>query len=128
MPEAAKRILIAEDEEGWRELLEHWLKRAGYEVRVSSTGRDVLPLARSFEPNCFILDHDIGDTTGYNVCLGLKKSEEFAQVPVILLTANVDVLPKVAASCAANHFIAKSESPDELLMILEGIFAAQDKT
>lgn len=115
---ARSKVLVADDEQGWRELLEHWLKGAGYDVRVSSDGKGVLPLASRFRPGCFILDHDLGDTTGYNVCTALKTHPEHRGTPVILLTANVDLFPKIAADCAADHFLAKNENPDELLLLL----------
>ena len=112
------KILVADDEEGWRELLSRWLKDAGYELRVVSKGLDVLVLAKDFHPDCFILDHDLGDTTGFNVCTGLKAHPEYKTLPVVLLTANVDLMPKIANNCPADLFVSKSDNPDELLLVL----------
>ena len=44
------KVLVAEDDEGWRELLGFWLKQAGYEVTLCSDGLGVMPAARQDPP------------------------------------------------------------------------------
>jgi DNA-binding response OmpR family regulator len=115
------RILHADDEEGWRDLIGLWLNNAGYEVRTLGGGRNVLAAAKEFKPDCVILDHDLGDATGREVCEALKAAAEFVATPVILMTAHADVLTKVLAGRPPEQFIVKSDQPEELLLILEGL-------
>lgn len=115
------KILFADDEEGWRQLVSFWLERAGYEIQVASEGKGVLALARKSQPDCFLLDHDLGDTTGRELCRAIKSQPEFRAIPVVILTANAEVLPQVVADLPPDHFVAKSKHPDELLLILDGL-------
>lgn len=113
------KILLAEDEDGWRELVGLWLRNAGYDVEALGAGGGVLALARRYRPDCFVLDHDLGDTTGHALCKMIKSSPEFETTPVVILTANVAVLPRIVGNFPPDQFIAKSANPDELLLILE---------
>lgn len=115
------KILLADDEEGWRELVGLWLQNAGYDVEILAQGKGVLELARRYRPDCFILDYDLGDTTGQALCEEIKSAPELTKTPVIILTANVAALPAVIGNAPPDQFIAKSGHPDELLLILEGL-------
>ena len=118
---APLKILYADDEAGWRELAGFWLKEAGYEVRIVNDGKSVMPLAAEFKPDCFLLDHDLGDTTGHALCQAVKSSPEFRDVPVILLTAHAATMHKVIFRFPPDQFIVKSEHSEELLLVLDGL-------
>lgn len=115
---APLKILYADDEAGWRELVAFWLKEAGYETRIVSDGKSVMPLAAEFKPDCFLLDHDLGDTTGHAVCEAIKSSADFRDTPVILLTAHAATMHKVIFHFPPDQFIVKSDHPEELILVL----------
>jgi CheY-like chemotaxis protein len=123
--DARPKILHADDEEGWRELTGFWLTSAGYEVRAFEAGKGVLALAREFRPDCFLLDHDLGDTTGRELCRAIKSTVDFSAIPVIVMTAHAEALPEIVAEFPPDQFIAKSNEPDELLLVLAELLGGQ---
>jgi CheY-like chemotaxis protein len=119
---AARTILAADDDAEWRDLIAFALQKAGYRVVLAENGKSVLPLAEKARPDCFVLDHDMGDLTGAQVCSAIKADPSYQAVPVIMLTAHAAVLPDLIAGTPPDHFVVKTGSTDELLVILEGIF------
>ncbi len=114
------KVLVAEDDEGWRELLGFWLKQAGYEVTLCSDGLGVMPAARQDPPQGFVLDFDLGDITGGALCRALKQDPAFKDKPVVILTANAQSLPGLLSEAyPPDQFVAKSQDPFELLNVLE---------
>lgn len=115
-------VLLADDDEGWRSLLTRWLTAEDHcEVLAVDRGAAVLPAAKKRKPDVFILDHELGDTTGMEVCRQIKQSEKFKKIPVIILTTMAGEMLKIVAGAAPDHFVVKSERPEELLAVLEEI-------
>ena len=115
------KILYADDEAGWCELVHFWLAQAGYETKIVKDGKSVMPLAEKFQPDAFILDHDLGDTTGHALCEEIKATPRFRDTPVILLTAHAQTMHKVIFHSPPEQFIVKSDRPEELMLVLEGL-------
>ncbi len=80
------RVLIADDDE---DLLEYLTLSLGdkYEMFTAIDGLEVVKFADTLEPDIFILDAMMPRMTGYQVCQVLKKSERFANVPIIIISA-----------------------------------------
>jgi CheY-like chemotaxis protein len=117
----AAKILLADDEDGWLELAGFWLRGAGYEVRTIGSGKGVFPLAREFRPDCFVLDHDLGDVTAREVCRSIRADAALKAAKIVIITAHAGVLPEILADGPPDQFVAKSEHPEELLMVLAGL-------
>jgi CheY-like chemotaxis protein len=113
-------ILVADDEEMWRDLITHWLTAEDYcEVKAVSRGKDVLPAAAARRPDLIILDHHLGDTTGMAVCACLKADRHLRKIPVIVLTTMAGEMLNIVKGGHPDHFIAKAEKPDELIQVVE---------
>ncbi|MBI3553573.1 MAG: response regulator [Elusimicrobia bacterium] len=117
-------VIVAEDDEGWRELLTRWLSAEDYcELKMCSRGRDVLPAAAKRRPDLFILDHQLGDTTGMAVCAKLKADARLGAVPVIILTTMAGEMLKIVDKAKPDHFVVKTGTPDELLEVMEALLS-----
>jgi DNA-binding response OmpR family regulator len=79
------RILVAEDDEALRSVLERGLKKAGYVVDGVADGSDALAYLRSYEYEVAILDWRMPVVSGIDVLRSLRRSG--ARVPVLMLTA-----------------------------------------
>ncbi|MGD0440479.1 MAG: response regulator transcription factor [Acidimicrobiales bacterium] len=79
------RILVAEDDEALRSVLERGLKKAGYIVDAVADGSDALSYLRSYEYEVAILDWRMPVVSGIEVLRSLRRSG--AGVPVLMLTA-----------------------------------------
>ena len=82
------RLLVIEDEQGFRLLLQNRLEDLGYEVATASTGAMGLMEARAGRFDLFLVDIALGTgVDGYEVCRRLKGMPQTVGVPVVLITA-----------------------------------------
>src|SRR5215203_5761088 len=87
-------ILVVEDESSIASFVSLYLKNAGYTVRTAATGGDALQQVASNRPALIVLDLNLPDIDGIEVCRRIRKSGE---VPIIMLTArdeDVQLAPK----------------------------------
>lgn len=115
-----QRILVIEDEEPIRLLLERRLRNAGFEVQTALNGAAALELAKN-NPALILLDLRLPDTTGTELAERFRASEPTTHTPIIALTASCteqDRTRAIAAGC--NVFLAK---PVEWRTLLEQIHA-----
>ncbi|MEW6502124.1 MAG: response regulator, partial [Thermodesulfobacteriota bacterium] len=80
-------ILVVEDQELNRFLLEEVLQRAGYAVLAAADGPSARKLAREHLPDLILLDVMMPEEDGYQTCRLLKEEPVTAEIPVIFITA-----------------------------------------
>lgn len=90
-------ILVADDTVENLRLLVTMLGGQGYEVRPVTTGRQALLAAERVQPALILLDINMPDMNGYDVCERLKANPALADIPVIFLTALTEVADKIRA-------------------------------
>lgn len=112
-------ILAADDDEAWRELLSRWIKDKGCEAMIATRGADVLPLLETRRPDLIILDYDLGDRKGSDVCRDIKCHPSYKTIPVIILTSMAGKMLQIAAEHKPDHFVVKSDQPLELYFVIE---------
>ncbi|WP_321393237.1 sigma-54 dependent transcriptional regulator [Emcibacter sp.] len=116
-----KLILIVDDEETQRKMLQIALEKAGYNTVMASSGREAIDMLCGKEPlqvDLVLLDLVLGDISGIEVLE--KIAEENLIVPVIVLTAHSSLDSAVNAMRAgAIDFIAKPASVDRLKVSIE---------
>ena len=82
-----RRLLIVDDEHEIATLFSTYLaKRHGYDVQVLTSGREVVEVARTFQPHLVLLDLMLPGVDGYALCQALKSNRATASIPVVLLT------------------------------------------
>lgn len=108
-----KRILVAEDWPGSRELICTVLNSAGYEVVEAVDGQDALEKAALEKAlhnsvDLFILDLQMPKIDGYGVLAALRKDPRFARTPILALTASAMQGDRERAlSAGFSSYIAK---------------------
>jgi CheY-like chemotaxis protein len=83
-----KKLLIADDKATSRELMRTVLEKCGYAIREASDGIEALRCAREIRPDLIILDLHMPGVDGYGVVSELRREEEFADTPIMALTAS----------------------------------------
>ncbi|MFP4546839.1 MAG: response regulator [Fidelibacterota bacterium] len=81
------KVLIVDDEQTNREILEDILTESGHEVQSASNGSEALEITKAYAPDLILLDIMMPDMTGYEVCEQLKKDPETLSIPIIFITA-----------------------------------------
>jgi DNA-binding response OmpR family regulator len=108
-------ILVIEDEEHIRKILEYNLKLDGFEVYLAEDGPSGLKLAREKKPELILLDWMMPGMDGLEVLSKLKSCESTENIPVFMLTAKGMMRDIGQALCkGADDYITKPFDPTDL--------------
>lgn len=106
------RVLIVEDEPMVAEVVERYLRRDGYDVRIVGDGSAGLEAFASFQPDLVVLDLMLPGLDGREVCRRIRAHSE---TPVVMLTARGEEIDKlVGLELGADDYVTKPFSPREL--------------
>lgn len=109
--EAARRILVADDEPDIREVLRLYLESSGYEVVEAGDGREALALLESEPFDLCLLDIMMPKVDGYQV---LRQLREASHVPVIVISAKgLDPDKILGLDLGADDYLVKPFNPLE---------------
>lgn len=104
-------ILLVDDDPGAIQLMARLLVGEG-SLRFATNGRDALRLARASVPDLVLLDAEMPEMSGFEVCTAFKSDPTLADVPVIFVTSHRDESFEVAGfAVGAVDFIAKPVNP-----------------
>ncbi len=84
-----KQIMIVDDDKNILEFMHLALAFEGYDVRVSTTGKDLQQVQPGELPDLILLDVKLIDEDGRVICKQLKTNEQTKDVPIIMLSAHV---------------------------------------
>src|SRR5580693_8909469 len=90
-------IIVVDDQAANLKLMGEMLRRQGYGVRLFPRGRMALTAAAEQPPDLILLDINMPEMTGLEVCARLKKDEKLVSIPVIFLSALNEIEHKVRA-------------------------------
>jgi CheY-like chemotaxis protein len=111
-------VLLVDDDEAKRYLMNTWLRRAGHIVIEVGTGREALEKAASAE--LVLLDVNLPDMIGYEVCRRIKADPATAAIPVIQISATaVQVADRaMGLTQGADAYLTDPSEPEELLAVV----------
>jgi two-component system alkaline phosphatase synthesis response regulator PhoP len=114
---AYQTILVVEDEPHIVEVVQDYLKQAGYRVLTARDGQTALTLARHERPDLIVLDLMLpGGMDGLDVCRHLRRDTVLGDVPIIMLTARVEETDRlIGLELGADDYITKPFSPREVV-------------
>lgn len=108
-------VLVVDDEPMARTLLRLMLVRAGFEVLEAADGPEALTKVKEQIPDIMILDVMMPGLDGFAVCEALRKEEETADLPIIMLSAKTDsVSVRKGLRAGASQYLTKPISQEEL--------------
>lgn len=87
-------ILVADDEEGIRDLLQHWLERSGHEISNADCGREASRLLRSRRFDLLITDIVMPDGDGFELIAEFRKLQPHA--PIVAISGGGQYLQREA--------------------------------
>lgn len=115
------RILVVEDDVDISKMLRIYFDSQGYEVLVANRGNDALDICRRKLPNVVVLDINLPDIDGYEVCRSLRSNTRTSYVPIIFLTQKDERSDKIAGlELGADDYITKPFDIEELKLRVEG--------
>jgi DNA-binding response OmpR family regulator len=109
----AQRILVVDDEQSIRTIVEYALKDAGFEVVTAGRGDDALAAMERDPIDLVVLDVMLPGMDGLEVCQRIRAERS---VPIIMLSARGEELDKVLGlELGADDYVTKPFSPRELV-------------
>jgi DNA-binding response OmpR family regulator len=119
MSAMADRILVVEDEPNIASFVKLYLEKAGFAVDRAGTGAEGVERARSGSPALILLDLNLPDIDGLEVCRRVRSS---SQVPILMLTARDDDIDKIVGlEVGADDYVTKPFNPRELVARIKTI-------
>lgn len=122
------KVLVIDDEPEITDIIETFLKDAGYDVKVENSSVMGIEKARSFQPDLILLDIMMPLMDGYQVCNELKKGSATKTTPIIFLTGK-DASRDEGKSfkVGGDMFIKKPFSCERLLEIVKIVLISISK-
>ena len=87
MGKTAKKILIADSNDAFRESLRNFISGLGHEVSEAATGREAIDKACSIHPDLILMDVRLPGMNGDEVTARLKRNQSTRHIPVVIDTA-----------------------------------------
>lgn len=124
-----QRILVADDDDGLRQLLRLILAREGFEVFEAASGEQALALAVTVDPAVILLDVMMPGLNGYDVCRRLKSDQRTGDVPVVFVSAAEDVMRRnEMQKLGAAACIQKPIGPRDLVARIRAVMNRRNGT
>jgi DNA-binding response OmpR family regulator len=112
-------IFVVDDSPAIVRLLRYALEAENFAVRAFATASDVL--AESARPHLFLLDRNLPDKDGLELCAEIRQSPLWADVPVIFVTARDTEWERVEGLRLADDYIVKPFSSAELVARIRAV-------
>ena len=113
------RLLVVEDDRGIATLLQHNLAIDGFDVRLAATAHDALRECQDFAPDLVLLDIQLPDGNGFELCRVLRQG---GRRPVIFVSARGQRADKVRGlDLGADDYITKPFEIEELVARINAV-------
>jgi CheY-like chemotaxis protein len=123
------RVLIADDNQPNRELLEAYLAGVDCDVDIAVDGQDTLAKVKSFKPDLILLDVMMPKLSGFEVCQQLKADPALKKIMILMVTAlNESGDIERAVKAGTDDFLSKPVNRVELLKRVENMLKLKDVT
>ena len=120
---AAAKILVVDDDSAVRNLIQRFLLQQNYQVESAEDGKMALAIFEQFNPDLVILDVNLPDALGFNLC---QEMQNRSGVFVLLLTSRTDEADKIRGfSKGADDYLTKPFGLGELEVRVGAILRRQ---
>ena len=122
MTKTMSSVLVVEDDESMRLLLQKWMEGDGYRVDVAENGFKAVEKATAEPPDVILLDAQMPVMDGFQVAESLKVAEHTRTVPIIMVTALDDAQSKLRAlKAGVQEFLTKPVDQSELSLRVQNV-------
>lgn len=116
---APAKILVVDDDPAIRNLIHRFLSKQNYQMESAADGKTAMATFEQFNPDLVILDVNLPDANGYNLC---QEMQSRTNVFVLMLTSRTDEADKIKGfSQGADDYITKPFSLGELGVRVEAL-------
>jgi len=120
VPMAGETLLLVDDEDNLRSMLDAALRHLGFDVHPVANGRDAIEAMPKVRPDLVVLDVMLPDIDGFEVCRRLRT--EGVRTPVLFLTARDGTEDKVRGlTLGGDDYLVKPFSLEELVARINAV-------
>jgi two-component system OmpR family response regulator len=117
---APARLLLVDDEDNLRSMLDAALRHSGFDVHPVANGRDAIEAVEAVDPDLIVLDVMLPDLDGFDVCKRLRQTGN--RTPVLFLTARDATEDKVRGlTMGGDDYLVKPFSLEELVARISAV-------
>ena len=117
-----KKILVVDDDNILRTVLQHTLEKEGYQVTTANSGKDGITSFEKKTPDLVISDVSMPEMDGFEFCRHLRSLPSGQLIPFIFLSARSDLEDRIQGhSIGADDYLTKPFDIKELLAKIEGL-------
>ena len=119
---ASPTILAVDDNLAFNYAICHMLEQAGYRCLNAQTGSSALSVAENGRPDLVLLDINLPDVNGFEVCLRLKTNPKTQNIPVVFLSATQTSAhaKEMGKSVGGDGFLFAPVETAQLLTVIQG--------
>lgn len=118
------KILTVDDNDTQRNMMSELLRRAGYEVTTAATGSEAITKSIRDTPDVLLLDINLPDISGYEVCKQISADVRTASIPIVFFTGEMGGAAKNHADLAgAAAFLTYPVELSHLKTVIESVVA-----
>jgi len=118
----AVKVLVVDDDPQTLQLMSHIVRAQGYEVTTAISGAEALRQVSAARPDVMLLDVMMPDMDGVEVCRRLRANKNYADLPIVLLTAMAEPGDHADGLLAgADDYIAKPVDPASLIVRIKSV-------
>ena len=114
-----KKVVVVEDDESIRDILQIILERAGYLTVNCKDGYGILNGTVEI-PDLYMIDRQLSGVDGLEICKYLKHQASTSDIPIIILSATPGI-EHIAKNAGADAFIEKPFSKKHLVYTIETV-------
>ena len=120
-------ILNVDDHDGTRYAITRFLRKAGYEIIEAANGTDALRLAKK-SPDLVILDVNLPDIDGFEVCRRLKSDRATSMIPIVHLSATYqdDEAKVTGLESGADGYLTHPVEPKVLVAYVRALLRTRE--
>ncbi|KPA53065.1 histidine kinase [Photobacterium leiognathi subsp. mandapamensis] len=118
-------ILVVDDEPVNLQILNNFLRLAGYRVKTAENGPQALAMVEEQRPDLILLDIMMPEMSGYEVCTTLRKQYSIFELPIMMLSALGQIQDRIKGfECGANDYLTKPFNKEELIARIQAYLQA----
>ena len=116
------KLLIVDDNKQNLALMRDFTESWGYTVLTSMHGTEAIEMTKEQRPDAILLDVMLPGMSGYEVCKELKENEQTADIPIVMVTALMDMEDRIhGLKLGADYFLSKPLPYNELKVVLANL-------
>lgn len=108
------KLLIVDDSSNNRAAINYWLQEESYEILHAVDGKSALKIVETFIPDIILLDYNLPDIDGVDVCQKIRENQKLPFIPIIMMSSCTPEVNVLALEQGADEFIVMPINPEEL--------------